>query len=420
VALAHALEARGHEVVVGTPVNLVGFVDRCGLRSSPLAINSQEFLESPEGRKWLASGNVREFTDRVMAVNHQHANELDRDVLKACEGADAIVSGFLTEDRAACVAEARNLRLALLHMVPLRPTGGVAHSVVTARALPFEFLNRATYTLFDKLWWGGCRDDIDHFRKKLGLPKASMSTLARTVASRTLVINAYSRHLVPPMQDWPDEQMISGAFSLPSAMRARLGESVHPEGLAGWLSAGEKPVFLGFGSMPVTDPEAMMAIVLRVTEKLGVRAVVGAGWTNLDAVKQGLPDRVRIVDAVDHDWLLPRCSAAVHHGGSGTTVAALRAGLPSLVCSVFADQPFWGARVERLGAGVHLPFARFGEASLEAGLRKILTPEPRDRAVALGQAIADEGDGIPVAVRALERRFGIQRHAEAYTAPSAA
>jgi hypothetical protein len=43
-------------------------------------------------------------------------------------------------------------------------------------------------------------------------------------------------------------------------------------------------------------------------------------------VKQGLPDRVRIVDAVDHDWLLPRCSAAVHHGGSGTTVAALRAG----------------------------------------------------------------------------------------------
>jgi sterol 3beta-glucosyltransferase len=265
--------------------------------------------------------------------------------------------------------------------------------VVTARALPFEFLNRATYTLFDKLWWGGCRDDIDHFRKKLGLPKASMSTLARTVASRTLVINAYSRHLVPPMQDWPDEQMISGAFSLPSAMRARLGESVHPEGLAGWLSAGEKPVFLGFGSMPVTDPEAMMAIVLRVTEKLGVRAVVGAGWTNLDAVKQGLPDRVRIVDAVDHDWLLPRCSAAVHHGGSG---------------------------VERLGAGVHLPFARFGEASLEAGLRKILTPEPRDRAVALGQAIADEGDGIPVAVRALERRFGIQRHAEAYTAPSAA
>ncbi|MFO0589794.1 MAG: glycosyltransferase [Polyangiaceae bacterium] len=405
LALAHALEARGHEVVLGAPANLVGFVDRCGVRSAPLAIDSQAFLESEEGRKWLASGHVREFTERMLALFHQHAEALDRDVLAACEGADAIIAGALMEDRAACVAEARGLPLALVHMFPVRVTGDYASGVVTGRTLPFRFLNRATYALFDHLFWRASRDDINALRSRLGLPATTLSTAARSASARTLIVNAYSRHIVPPPSDWPEEQIVTGAFAFPESLRARLDEGRPPADLAAFLDAGPAPVFLGFGSMPVTDPEAMMRVVAAVTERLGVRAVVGAGWSKLVHLGSSLPERVSIVDTVNHEWLLPRCAAAVHHGGSGTTAAVLRAGLPALVTSVFADQPFWGARVERLGVGVHVPYRRLTEATLAAGLARVLTPEARARASALGAAIRSEEDGVPVAVRAIESRF---------------
>jgi UDP:flavonoid glycosyltransferase YjiC (YdhE family) len=60
---------------------------------------------------------------------------------------------------------------------------------------------------------------------------------------------------------------------------------------------------------------------------------------------------VRVVGNLDHDSVLGRCRAAVHHGGAGTTAASLQAGLPTVVCSVFADQPFWGTRVVDNGVG---------------------------------------------------------------------
>ena len=44
---------------------------------------------------------------------------------------------------------------------------------------------------------------------------------------------------------------------------------------------------------------------------------------------------------VDYSCLLPRCSAMVHHGGAGTVAAALRAGIPSVICPLHFDQYMW-------------------------------------------------------------------------------
>ena len=64
-----------------------------------------------------------------------------------------------------------------------------------------------------------------------------------------------------------------------------------------------------------------------------------------------LPDTLFALDEVPHSWLFPRLAAVVHHGGAGTTAAALAAGKPSIVCPYFHDQPFWGERIRDLGAG---------------------------------------------------------------------
>jgi sterol 3beta-glucosyltransferase len=194
---------------------------------------------------------------------------------------------------------------------------------------------------------------------------------------------------------------VLGAIHFPDAARVRLGETARDAALEAWLSEGAPPVFFGLGSMPVRDPGQMLAMVETAARAHGVRAIVGAGWSRLPAA-QGLGDRIRIVGAVDHGWLLPQCSAAVHHGGAGTAFAALHAGLPSVVTSVFADQPFWGMRIERLGVGVHLPFKKLDAKSLDRALRRALDPAMKAAADRLGATLRAEPDAAPAIVERIE------------------
>jgi hypothetical protein len=143
---------------------------------------------------------------------------------------------------------------------------------------------------------------------------------------------------------------VTGVWQLPTVVRGSLDEAL-PDDLAASTDAGERPVFLGLGSMPVLDYDGFLAMVTEATRSLGVRAVVNMPLAGRDASVAGLPEHLRTVGAVDHELLLRHCSAAVHHGGAGTLAASLRAGLPTMVCSVWADQP---ARTSRSGGSTAL------------------------------------------------------------------
>lgn len=80
----------------------------------------------------------------------------------------------------------------------------------------------------------------------------------------------------------------------------------------------------------------------------------------------------------------------MHHGGAGTTHASLRAGPPTLICSVFADQPFWGYRVAKLGVGATFPFQKLDEARLLEALKYLRRDDVRERAQRLGVALRQE------------------------------
>jgi UDP:flavonoid glycosyltransferase YjiC (YdhE family) len=61
--------------------------------------------------------------------------------------------------------------------------------------------------------------------------------------------------------------------------------------------------------------------------------------------------------------------------------------VPTVICSVFADQPFWGARVTQLGVGATFRFADLDAERLESSLRTALAPEPVARAATLGELL---------------------------------
>ena len=138
----------------------------------------------------------------------------------------------------------------------------------------------------------------------------------------------------------------------------------------------------------MADPGALVMAIGRACRGVGERAVVSAGWNDFDVSSD---DTVRIVGQVDHRTVLPACRAVVHHGGAGTTSAALRAGKPAVVCSVGSDQPFWGAQLERLGVGASMTLSQLDAHSLEDRLRTVLDPQYTRRANAVAaQLISPE------------------------------
>ena len=84
--------------------------------------------------------------------------------------------------------------------------------------------------------------------------------------------------------------------------------------------------------------------------------------------------------------------------------------VPSVITSVFADQPFWGTRIERLGVGVHLPFKKLDAGSLDRALRRVLDLAMKAAADRLGATLRSEPDAAPAIVERIEQlREGLQK-----------
>jgi sterol 3beta-glucosyltransferase len=206
------------------------------------------------------------------------------------------------------------------------------------------------------------------------------------------VLHGYSPAVLPRPTDWgPGLDVVGYWWPHRSSFSP-------PTTLTDFLAAGPAPVFLGFGSMAGGQGGWLTDLATEAVRQAGVRGIVQAGWAGLAANS----DDVHVVGDLPHDWLFPRMSAVVHHGGAGTTAAGLRAGVPTVVTPVYADQPLWGARAHALGVGpAPLPLRRLTESRLATAIREAVDhPGHRDAATALSARIAAE-DGVAPVVRAL-------------------
>lgn len=148
------------------------------------------------------------------------------------------------------------------------------------------------------------------------------------------------------------------------------------------------------------DARRVTEIVLEALAATEQRAILGTGWGGLGGLSDAnLPEQVFKIESVPFDWLFPRMSAVIHHGGAGTTAEGLRAGVPSVVIPFFSDQPFWARRVYGLGAGTK-PIPRQKLTSTQLADAMSIAVSDRDmraRASTLSRSIQSE-DGIRRAV----------------------
>ena len=231
----------------------------------------------------------------------------------------------------------------------------------------------------------------------LGLPPAPWrGAFERGASPREPVLYGFSPSVLPRPADWGARVHVTGYWFADEP-----DGWVPPQEVVRFLEEGPPPVYIGFGSMSVKEPEATMRLVLDAIAATGRRAIVHAGWAGLAAT--ATPDDVLIVGSVPHAWLLPRVGAIVHHGGAGTTAAAIRAGVPSVVVPFHGDQPFWAGLTHTLGVGTKpIPRRRLTATRLAAAIEEAFTvDELRQRAAELGERVRRE-DGVGRAVALIE------------------
>jgi len=202
-----------------------------------------------------------------------------------------------------------------------------------------------------------------------------------------------------PWQETPDLDVVqTGAWILPDVRPL-------PDDLEAFLDAGTPPVYVGFGSMPMRASADAAQVAIEAIRAQGRRAVVARGWAGLDLIDDR--DDCFVIGEANQQALFSRVAAVVHHGGSGTTTTATRAGAPQVVVPQIVDQPYWAGRVADLGIGAAHdgPVPTFN--SLSAALRTALTPETRARATAVAGTIRT--DGATVAAKLLLEAISRER-----------
>jgi vancomycin aglycone glucosyltransferase len=148
-------------------------------------------------------------------------------------------------------------------------------------------------------------------------------------------------------------------------------ENSLPKNVEDFLTSGDRPIFVGFGSMCATAADRLLDLVVKSASELHCRIIVPNTW--LETRGGSLPKDFLAVGHIAHCRLFPHLAAIVHHGGAGTTTAAARAGLPQVVIPHVMDQHYWGRRVYELGIGPEpLRYRQLSDRSLTSALREIL------------------------------------------------
>jgi UDP:flavonoid glycosyltransferase YjiC (YdhE family) len=375
-AIGRELLRRGHEVRMAVPPNLVGFVEEAGLAAVAYGPATQapvdgDFLGSlwkdfPR-KLWRVQDLIR-LSRETRGFVTRSWGEMSTTLTSLADGADLLLTGLILEQRAANIAEHHDIPLATLHTLPIRANGYLVP------ILPSPLI-RSAMTVFEWVNWRAWKKVEDAQRRELGLPKATARPPRRITERGSLEIQAYDEVCFPGLAaewaKWNGRRPIVGTLTM------ELTTDTDDE-VASWIAAGTPPIYFGFGSVPVESAADTVAMIGAACAQLGERALVCSGWSDFSDVPRF--EHVKVVGTVNFAATFPACRAVVHHGGTGSTAAGLRAGIPTLILWTIPDQQIWAAQLKRLKVGSGRRFSNTTQNSLVADLRRILAPQYATRA----------------------------------------
>ncbi|HET6450706.1 MAG TPA: glycosyltransferase [Spirochaetia bacterium] len=402
-ALGAGLVAAGHQVRLATLPAFKGLAEEYGMEFAPINIDPYEFITGDIGQSWMRSmDKPGKLAAGFIRAAREMVEELNSDAVRACRGAEALLYNVPLSISGHTVAEALKIPGIPNSVAPYHPTGDFPTLFVPKFPTRSAVANRISGRVAFQVFWMSIRSEMNRWRRSQGGMSALQvrNPLGRMTRDGVPWLYGFSPSVIPAPADWPATARVCGYWFT----RPQQGWQP-PRGLEEFLAASPRPIYVGFGSMVGSDPEHTMATVREGLRLAGARSVVASGWGGMKSA--AVSDQVYALESIPHEWLFPRVAAAVHHGGAGTTAAALRAGVPSIVVPYFYDQFFWGRRLQRLGAAPALIAQRhFTPRLLADAIRAVTsTAAYAKNAQELSRQIAGE-DGVREAVKAVEQYLG--------------
>ncbi len=419
VALGLALKAEGHTVKVAASEGFQDLIAAHGLvyarvRGDVSQIASSELTaaarKADNPLKFFSSMRNKTLVAMLVAMHE--------DLHAACDGADAVVYhpgaavGYFA-------AKQMGVPSILASPFPIAPTSEYPALLFYTGPRLGRCYNRLTHAVFAFGFWTMIRDSLaQYWKNKHGrLPDGYGAPFRHQLTASHPTIVSCSPSVFPS----PGADSIRHRGGPGRTLAHHDGywfldaptEYIPDPALQRFLGSGPPPVYVGFGSVGDAAAAAETTrIVIDALRRVGTRALLATGWSGMDVAASHDPDAVHFISDAPHAWLFPKVSVAVHHGGAGTTAAALRAGIPSVIVPHGNDQFAWGARVHELGVGSNpVPRKRLTSERLADAIEYCRRADVRARSAALGEQIRSERGAECSAEIVLEaiRRYAADR-----------
>lgn len=395
IALGLGLVKEGHKVRIVTHEEFREWCEGYGFEFRAIAGNPAELMSLMVEHGSMNVGLIKEASGKFRGW----IRDLLTTSWEACQGSQVIIESP-SAMAGIHIAEALDIPYFRAFTMPWTRTRAYPHAFIVPDQKRGGSYNYLTYVLFENIFWKGTSGQINKWRKEvLHLPKTNLETLQQ---NKVPFLYNVSPQVVPPPVDYSNWIKVTGYWFLNESTKYD-----PPKELVEFMERARKDnkklVYIGFGSIVVTNPKELTQAVVDAVLDADVRCILNKGWSERSGgskkVEIELPYEVFNAGSLPHDWLFPQIDAAVHHGGSGTTGATLRAGLPTIIKPFFGDQFFYANRVEDIGVGVALK--KLNVKSLSKALKEVTTNNRMiQKAKDIGELISKE-DGVGNAILAI-------------------
>lgn len=350
IALCKRLLEEGHRPKIATHAEFKGWVTKHGIEFANVDGDPAELMRICVENGMFTYSFLKEASVKFRGW----IDELLTSAWKACQDTDILIESP-SAMAGIHIAEALGIPYFRAFAMPWTRTRAYPHAFAVPEHKRGGAYNYITYVMFDNFFWAATSNQINRWRKKeLGLRSTRLDKLQ---PNKVPFLYNFSPFVVVPPLDFSDWIRVTGYWFLDEA-----SDWSPPPALVKFIARAradkKKLVYIGFGSIVVSDPAALTKTVVASVLKADVRCILSKGWSDRlggqDATiaELPLPADIHQITSAPHDWLFKQIDAAAHHGGAGTTGASLRAGLPTIIKPFFGDQFFFGSRIEDLGVGI--------------------------------------------------------------------
>lgn len=300
IALGNELQKSGHRVRLATHDVFRDFVTKSGLEFYPIGGDPNELMsymvKNPGLIPSMKSMQAGEITKKRAMI---------REMLEGCWNsciqpddttgapfvADAIIANPPSFAHVHC-AQALSIPVHLMFTMPWTATKSFPHPLANIKDNKAEpsMVNRLSYAMVEWMTWQGLADVVNGWRETLDLepvPTTEGPFLAYTQNIPTTY--CWSNALVPKPLDWGQHIDVCGFFFRDAP------DYKPPQDLQDFLNAGTTPIYIGFGSIVLDDPEKISLIIAEAVRQTGVRCVLSKGWAGLSNISQS-PDIFELDD----------------------------------------------------------------------------------------------------------------------------